>query len=264
MSEISHELELIGLTSERAVTLKEAKRCFRRKSHLLLPEKSLGAPNAHGRFEELNNAFVRVLKYLRDNNGDSIEEIVPGEVDVKKAMFVIKLKKGSVPFWRRVIRSVYPTVIIGAQKKINFIPGAQGRAVRFVVYWKGGLEGSLQQYKVNLVLYENELLQVSGSGFFLWTMDNYQVSPPGVLVRIAASSSGYNYYSIWPRTSPGRWRRRCWSTCGPRTTRVSSPRSSPPPGAAPRPRSRWWSEGSAPGRPARSLSARRPPSWRTS
>ena len=175
MSEISQELDLIGLSNERPVTLKEAKRCFRRKSHLLLPEKSLGAPNAHARFEELNNAFVRVLKYLRDKNGDSIEEIIPGEVDVKKAMFVIKVKKGSVPFWRRVIRSVYPTVIIGAQKKINFIPGAQGRAVRFVVYWKGGLEGSLQQLKVNLVLYENELLQVSGSGFFLWTMDNYQV-----------------------------------------------------------------------------------------
>ena len=76
MSEISQELDLIGLSNERPVTLKEAKRCFRRKSHLLLPEKSLGAPNAHARFEELNNAFVRVLKYLRDNNGDSIEEII--------------------------------------------------------------------------------------------------------------------------------------------------------------------------------------------
>ena len=190
MSEISNELDLIGLPSEKPVTLKEAKRCFRRKSHLLLPEKSLGAPNAHARFEELNTAFVRVLKYLRDNNGDSLEEILPGELDVKKAMFVIKIKKGSVPFWRRVIRSVYPTVIIGAQKKINFIPGAQGRAVRFVVYWKNGPEGSLQQLKVNLVLYENELLQVSGSGFFLWTMDHYQVSLPSVLVRSAAYSPG--------------------------------------------------------------------------
>ena len=130
MSEIVKELDLIGLPSERPVTLKEAKRCFRRKSHLLLPEKSLGAPNAHARFEELNSAFVRVLNYLRDTNGDSIEEIVPGELDVRKAMFVINLKKGSVPFWRRVIRSVYPTVIIGAQEKINYIPGAQGRAVR--------------------------------------------------------------------------------------------------------------------------------------
>ena len=54
------------------------------------------------------------------------------------------------------------------------IPGAQGRALRFVVYWKGGLEGSLQQLKVNLVLYENEVLQVTGSGYFLWSMDQYQ------------------------------------------------------------------------------------------
>ena len=135
----------------------------------------------------------------------AIEEIVPGQVDVRKAMFVINIKKGSVPFWRKLIRSVYPTVIIGAQKKINFIPGAQGRAVRFVVYWKGGLEGSLQQLKVNLVLYENELLQVSGSGFFLWTMDNYQVSLTRVLVR----STGYKYF--WPRTLHDRWTRQCWT-----------------------------------------------------
>ena len=70
---------------------------------------------------------------------------------------------------------MYPTVIIGAQKKINFIPGAQGKGIRFVVYWKAGLENNLQQIKVNLVLYENEILQISGSGFFLWTMDHYQV-----------------------------------------------------------------------------------------
>ena len=82
----------------------------------------------------------------------------------------------------------------------------ENTAVRFVVYWKGGLlEGSQQQLKVNLVLYENELLQVSGSGFFLWTMDNYQVSLTCVLVRSAA----YKY--IWPRTWHDRWRRQCWT-----------------------------------------------------
>ena len=70
---------------------------------------------------------------------------------------------------------MYPTVIIGAQKKINFIPGAQGRGIRYVVYWKTGLENNVQQIKVNLVLYENEILQISGSGYFLWTMDHYQV-----------------------------------------------------------------------------------------
>ena len=48
-------------------------------------------------------------------------------------------------------------------------------SLRFVVYWRGGTEGqTLQQMKVNLILYENELLQVSGSSYFIWTMDNYQ------------------------------------------------------------------------------------------
>ena len=173
---MDREIEIIGMASDKALTLKEAKRAFRRKSHILLPEKSLGAQNAHSRFEELNAAFLRILYYLRDN-GDDISDMVPSEPDVKKAMFVIKLKKGTVPFWKRVIKTVYPTVIIGAQKKVNFIPGAQGKGIRYVVYWKGlgGQEGNLQQVKVNLVLYENELLQVSGSGYFLWTMDNFQV-----------------------------------------------------------------------------------------
>ena len=150
MTDIRNEIDLIGLPNARSLTLREAKRSFRRKSHLLLPEKALGAPNAHTRFEELNAAFVKVLEYLRDNNGDNIDEILPGEIDVKRAMFVIKTKTGSIPFWKRVIKSVYPTVIIGAQKKANFITNGQGRAVRFVVYWRGGTEGTVQQLKVYL------------------------------------------------------------------------------------------------------------------
>ena len=175
MEELKSELELVGYISDKPLTLKEVKKAFRRKSHVLLPEKSLGAQNAHTRFEELNSAFLKILYYLRDSNGDYISDMVPGEIDVRKAMFVINLKKGSVPHWKRIIKTVYPTVIIGSQKKANFIPGAQGKGIRYVVYWKGGMENNSQQIKVNLVLYENELLQVSGSGFFLWTMDNYQV-----------------------------------------------------------------------------------------
>ena len=175
MEELRSELELVGYISDKPLTLKEVKKAFRRKSHVLLPEKSLGAQNAHTRFEELNTAFLKILYYLRDCNGDYISDMVPGEIDVHKAMFVINLKKSSVPHWKRIIKAVYPTVIIGSQKKANFIPGAQGKGIRYVVYWKGGLENNSQQIKVNLVLYENELLQVSGSGFFLWTMDNYQV-----------------------------------------------------------------------------------------
>ena len=175
MEELRGDLELIGMPSDKTLTLKEAKKVFRRKSHLLLPEKALGLQNAHTRFEELNAAFLRVLYYLRDNSGQNISDIVPGEIDVKKAMFIVNLQKGSVAHWKKIIKAVYPTVIIGAQKKANFIPGAQGKGIRYVVYWKGGLEGNVQQIKVNLVLYENEILQISGSGYFLWTIDNYQV-----------------------------------------------------------------------------------------
>ena len=59
-----------------------------------------------------------------------MEDIIPGEVDVKKALFVMQLKKGSVSHWRRVIKTTYPTVIIGAQKRDKFIPGASGRGIR--------------------------------------------------------------------------------------------------------------------------------------
>ena len=176
MEELRSEIDIIGIPSDKPFTLREAKRSFRRRSHQLLPEKSLGAQNAHSRFEELNTAFVKLLHYFRDSHGEDISELVPGEIDVKRNIFVITLRKGSVPHWKRVIKAVYPTVIIGAQKKLNFIPGAQGKGIRYVVYWKAGLEGSSGQIKVNLVLYENELLQVSGSGYFLWTMDNYQAS----------------------------------------------------------------------------------------
>ena len=190
MEELRSDLELIGMPSDKTLTLKEAKKVFRRKSHLLLPEKALGLQNAHTRFEELNAAFLRVLYYLRDNSGQTISDIVPGEIDVKKAMFIVNLQEGSVAHWKKIIKAVYPTVIIGAQKKANFIPGAQGKGIRYVVYWKGGLEGNVQQIKVNLVLYENEILQISGSGYFLWTIDNYQVEKLNVLTLDMCYFSG--------------------------------------------------------------------------
>ena len=104
MEELKSELELIGLASDRPLTLKEAKKAFRRKSHLLLPEKALGLQNAHTRFEELNASFLKILYFLRDTHGDKISELLPGEVDVKKAMFVINIKKGSVPHWKKIIK----------------------------------------------------------------------------------------------------------------------------------------------------------------
>ena len=198
MDEVRSEIELIGIPPDKPLTLREAKRSFRRRSHQLLPEKSLGAQNAHSRFEELNSGFIKLLTFFRDSHGEEIQDLMPGEIDVKKNNFVITLRKGSVPHWKRVIKAVYPTVIIGAQKKQNFIPGAQGKGIRYVVYWKGGLEGaSSQQIKVNLVLYENELLQVSGSGYFLWTMDNYQAEQLITVVYFVMNPSSRTCHRGW-------------------------------------------------------------------
>ena len=179
-------LELIGLPPDKSFTIKEAKRVFRKKSYALLPEKSLGNQNAHSKFEELNSAFVKVMKQKQEE-GEDIDDIMPGEVNSSKVQIVMNLKHGSVQFWKRAIKQMYPTVIVGAQKKSNFIPGGSGKAIRFVVYWKASSEGTGQPVKVNLVLYENDLLQVSGSGFFLWTIDCYAEAVAKVDIFMAES-----------------------------------------------------------------------------
>ena len=51
---------------------------------------------------------------------------MPGEVDSSKVQIVMSLKHGSAQFWKRAIKQMYPTVIVGAQKKSNFIPGGSG------------------------------------------------------------------------------------------------------------------------------------------
>ena len=179
-------LELVGLPADKSFTIKDAKRVFKKKSYIMLPEKALGNQNAHSRFEELNSSFVKIMKQKQED-GEAINEIMPGEVDPSKVQIIIKLKQGSVPFWKRVIKQMYPTVIIGAQKKSNFVGGGSGKAIRFVVYWKASSEGTGQPVKVNLVLYENDLLQVSGSGFFLWTIDSYADARTNVDVMMAES-----------------------------------------------------------------------------
>ena len=179
-------LELIGLPQDNSFTIKDAKRVFKKKSFSMLPEKSLGNQNAHSKFEELNSSFVTVLKQKQEE-GEVIDDIMPGTVDPSKVQIVINLRQGSVPFWKKVIRQMYPTVIIGAQKKSNFIAGGSGKAIRFVAYWKASSEGTGQPVKVNLVLYENDLLQVSGSGFFLWTIDSYGEAKAKVDIMVAES-----------------------------------------------------------------------------
>ena len=173
MEGIKNEIKMMGLPENNAFSVKDAKKIFRKKSFSMLPEKSLGSPNAHSQFEELNAAFVKLMNFKKEE-GESIEDVMPGDVEVSKVQMVIKLKESSAMFWKRSIRQEYPTAIIGAVKKAGFIAQGCGKAVRHVVYWKPGGEGSSQPVKVNLVIYENDLLQVSGSGFFLWTMDKYQ------------------------------------------------------------------------------------------
>ena len=176
METLKEELNLIGLPSDKPFGLKDVKRSFRKRSLALLPEKSLGNQNAHCRFEELNTAFIKIIKQMEKNDED-IADILPGEVNVSKVQMVMKLRQGSVPVWKKLIKLTYPTVIVGAQKKSNYIPEATGKAIRFVIYWKtgsAGVEGSGQLVKVNLILYENDLLQVAGSGFLIWPMECFQ------------------------------------------------------------------------------------------
>ena len=133
MDGLKDSLTLLGLSSDGSFTIKDAKRVFKKKSYSMLPEKALGSQNAHSRFEELNSSFVKIMKQKQED-GEATDEIMPGKVDPSKVQIVINLRQGSVPFWKRVIKQMYPTVIIGAQKKSNFVAGGSGKAIRFVVY----------------------------------------------------------------------------------------------------------------------------------
>ena len=60
MEMLVDELELLGLSSTSAPTVKDLRKAFRKKTILLLPEKHPDSPNAHSIFEKLNEAFVKV------------------------------------------------------------------------------------------------------------------------------------------------------------------------------------------------------------
>jgi len=71
---------------------------------------------------------------------------------------------------------MYPDVIIGSQKSSHNLnmKGTKGRGIRHVIYWKHpNTEPGSQPMKVNLILYENDILQVTGSSFYLWVLDCY-------------------------------------------------------------------------------------------
>ena len=63
---IKDKLEIIEIPDDKENNLKDAKRSFRRKCHMLLPEKSMGNQNDHFRFEELNAEFIDLVKKVDD------------------------------------------------------------------------------------------------------------------------------------------------------------------------------------------------------
>ena len=56
------DLDILGYSGDLTTktNLKEIKRCFKKKSLAMLPEKHPTVAYAHTRFEEVNAAFVRV------------------------------------------------------------------------------------------------------------------------------------------------------------------------------------------------------------
>ena len=128
METLKEVLNLICLPSDKPHGLKNVKQSFCKRSLALLPDKSLGNQNAHCRFEE---AFIKIMRQMEMNDED-IFDILPGEVNVSKVQMVMKLRQGSVSVWKKLIKLTYPTVIVGAQKKSNYIPEATGKALRFV------------------------------------------------------------------------------------------------------------------------------------
>ena len=66
MEGIKNEIKMMGLPENNAFSVKDAKKIFRKKSFSMLPEKSLGSPNAHSQFEELNAAFVKLMNIKKE------------------------------------------------------------------------------------------------------------------------------------------------------------------------------------------------------
>ena len=121
--------------------------------------------------------YHKVVKYL-GSKGNKTDDILPGEVNIKKMYFLIKLDVGNGNGWKKSIKRTYPNCIVGAQAKNNVVQvdificshpvdflliaqGASGRGVKHVVFWKPGQDQNAKATaKVNLIIYENEMLQV--------------------------------------------------------------------------------------------------------
>jgi DnaJ-class molecular chaperone len=62
MKEFLDELEILGIPEQTELNLKELRRAFKKRSIAMLPEKHPTVANAHTQFEEVNAAFVKVMR----------------------------------------------------------------------------------------------------------------------------------------------------------------------------------------------------------
>ena len=57
---------------------------------------------------------------------DELADVLPGEVNINKFEFIIALKEGSAPTWRRSLKQTYPSVIVGAQRRNSVVQVCSG------------------------------------------------------------------------------------------------------------------------------------------
>jgi DnaJ-class molecular chaperone len=58
------ELDLLTIANDKEINLKELKKAFKKKSLAMLPEKHPTIANAHSQFEEINEAFTKVITFF--------------------------------------------------------------------------------------------------------------------------------------------------------------------------------------------------------
>ena len=57
-----------------------------------------------------------------------------------------------------------------------------------MVYWHlltGELAATNQPLKVNLIVYDNDVMQVTGTSFYLWVLENFQTTASQVKTMIS-------------------------------------------------------------------------------
>lgn len=178
---------MLGISPSSRIS--EVRLAFKKKSYSLHPDRHPGNPGAFSNFVNVNEAFVEIIKDFESRAMQSgsedpdvsltlqkCEEYIPGEVDIKGNGISCKVQHYKI--WRRVLKDRYPDAIVGKQRKNsisslkqNIESGVKG--IRFILRFK--LKGVDDNYfKVNLAIYDTDLLVVTGTSYFLWVMDNFK------------------------------------------------------------------------------------------